>query len=37
MVGAAGSRAPLGMSQLNGVYTKRLNRHHGRAGHVFQG
>jgi REP element-mobilizing transposase RayT len=26
-----------GMRQLNGVYTQRFNRHHGRVGHVFQG
>jgi REP element-mobilizing transposase RayT len=26
-----------GMCQLNGVYTQRFNRHHGRVGHVFQG
>ncbi len=26
-----------GMRQLNGVYTQRFNRAHGRAGHVFQG
>lgn len=26
-----------GMRQLNGVYTQRLNRKHGRVGHVFQG
>jgi len=26
-----------GMRQLNGVYTQRFNRLHGRAGHVFQG
>jgi hypothetical protein len=25
------------MRQLNGVYTQRFNRTHGRAGHVFQG
>ena len=27
----------LGMRQLNGVYTQRFNRTHGRTGHVFQG
>jgi len=27
----------LGMRQLNGMYTQRFNRTHGRAGHVFQG
>lgn len=27
----------LGMRQLNGIYTQRLNRRHGRVGHVFQG
>lgn len=26
-----------GMRQLNGVYTQRFNRHHGLAGHLFQG
>lgn len=26
-----------GMRQLNGVYTQRFNRRHGRAGHLFQG
>ncbi|MGQ0579710.1 MAG: transposase [Betaproteobacteria bacterium] len=26
-----------GMRQLNGVYTQRVNRRHGRVGHVFQG
>ena len=26
-----------GMRQMNGVYTQRFNRRHGRAGHVFQG
>lgn len=26
-----------GMRQLNGVYTQKFNRHHGRVGHVFQG
>ncbi len=26
-----------GMRQLNGVYTQRVNRRHGRTGHVFQG
>jgi len=26
-----------GMRQLNGVYTQRTNRAHGRVGHVFQG
>jgi putative transposase len=26
-----------GMRQLNGVYTQRFNRSHGRVGHVFQG
>ena len=26
-----------GMRHLNGVYTQRFNRRHGRVGHVFQG
>lgn len=26
-----------GMRQLNGVFTQKFNRHHGRVGHVFQG
>jgi REP element-mobilizing transposase RayT len=28
---------PPGMRQLNGVYTQRFNRRHGRVGHVLQG
>ena len=31
------SNLSLGMRQLNGVYTQRFNRRHGRVGHVFQG
>ena len=31
------SNLSLGMRQLNGVYTQRFNRKHGRVGHVFQG
>jgi len=27
----------IGMRQLNGVYTQKFNRNHGRVGHVFQG
>ena len=27
----------IGMRQLNGVYTQLFNKHHGRAGHLFQG
>ena len=26
-----------GMPQLNGVFTQRMNRRHGRVGHLFQG
>src|SRR5512135_2237813 len=26
-----------GMRQLNGIFTQRLNRRHGRVGHLFQG
>ena len=26
-----------GMRQLNGVFTQRMNRRHGRVGHLFQG
>ena len=26
-----------GMRQLNGIYTQRFNRRHGRSGHLFQG
>jgi len=26
-----------GMRQVNGVYTQRFNRRHGRVGHIFQG
>ena len=31
------SNLALGMRQLNGMYTQRFNRRHGRVGHVFQG
>jgi REP element-mobilizing transposase RayT len=31
------SNLAYGMRQLNGVYTQRFNRQHGRVGHVFQG
>ena len=31
------SNLSAGMRQLNGVYTQRFNRRHGRVGHVFQG
>jgi putative transposase len=27
----------IGMRQLNGIYTQRFNRRHGRVGHLFQG
>jgi REP element-mobilizing transposase RayT len=27
----------LGMRHLNGIFTQRFNRHHGRVGHLFQG
>ena len=27
----------IGMRQLNGIYTQRFNKHHGRVGHLFQG
>ena len=27
----------IGMRQLNGVYTQRFNKRHGRVGHLFQG
>jgi REP element-mobilizing transposase RayT len=33
----AGSNLSRGMRHLNGVYTQRFNRRHGRVGHVFQG
>jgi len=31
------SNLSAGMRQLNGIYTQRFNRRHGRVGHVFQG
>lgn len=37
MVETPKANLSLGMRQLNGVYTQRFNRRHGRAGHVFQG
>jgi REP element-mobilizing transposase RayT len=27
----------IGMRQLNGIYTQRFNKRHGRVGHLFQG
>lgn len=37
MVGTPRANLSKGMRQLNGVYTQRFNRRHGRVGHVFQG
>jgi REP element-mobilizing transposase RayT len=37
MVETPDGNLPQGMRQLNGVYTQRVNRRHGRVGHVFQG
>ena len=37
MVGTPKANLSRGMRQLNGVYTQRFNRRHGRVGHVFQG
>lgn len=37
MVGTPKANLSKGMRQLNGVYTQRYNRRHGRVGHVFQG
>ncbi len=37
MVGTPKANLSKGMRQLNGVYTQRINRRHGRVGHVFQG
>jgi putative transposase len=37
MVETPKANLSLGMRQLNGVYTQRLNRRHARVGHVFQG
>jgi hypothetical protein len=37
MVGTPKANLSKGMRQLNGVYTQRFNRRHGRVGHVFQG
>jgi REP element-mobilizing transposase RayT len=37
LVESPDSNLAYGMRQLNGVYTQRFNRQHGRVGHVFQG
>lgn len=37
LIETAGGNLSAGMRQLNGVYTQRFNRRHGRVGHVFQG
>ena len=37
MVETPKANLSLGMRQLNGVYTQRINRRHKRVGHVFQG
>jgi putative transposase len=37
MIETADANLGRGMRQLNGVYTQRFNRAHGRVGHVFQG
>ena len=37
MIETPESNLSAGMRHLNGVYTQRLNRKHGRAGHIFQG
>lgn len=37
MVQTPDANLAAGMRQLNGVYTQRANRRHGRVGHVFQG
>jgi putative transposase len=37
VVETAAGNLSVGMRQLNGVYTQRFNRHHGRVGHLFQG
>lgn len=37
MVQTPDANLAAGMRQLNGVYTQRVNRRHGRVGHVFQG
>jgi REP element-mobilizing transposase RayT len=37
MVGTPKANLSKGMRQLNGIYTQRINRRHGRVGHVFQG
>ncbi len=37
MVETPKANLSLGMRHLNGVYTQRFNRRHGRTGHVFQG
>lgn len=37
LVETADANLSKGMHYLNGVYTQRFNRKHGRVGHVFQG
>lgn len=37
LIGTAEDNLSQGMHQLNGVYTQKSNRKHGRVGHVFQG
>jgi len=37
VVGTPEANLSLGMRQLNGLYTQRFNRRHGRVGHLFQG
>lgn len=37
LIKTPGGNLSKGMRQLNGVYTQRFNRQHGRVGHVFQG
>jgi len=37
MIETVDATLSLGMRQLNGIYTQRYNRRHGKTGHIFQG
>ena len=37
LIETPGGNLSAGMRQLNGIYTQRFNRRHGRVGHIFQG
>mgnify|MGYP001346069950 FL=1 len=37
LIDTADGNLSIGMRQLNGIYTQRFNKRHGRVGHLFQG